>query len=101
MAVLGRRLSAPQLAAVSLISNRFAAEAVAPALDVSDGRRREMHRAAQGGRIAVAFEEIAPRRGRLRRIVIDPHHEFRVSRLQRRVDQVPGEYCGIAAPAET
>src|ERR1700738_1380675 len=39
----------------ALFGNRVAAKAVAPALDVSDRGRREMHRATQGGSVAVAF----------------------------------------------
>ena len=89
--------AAAQLATEELVGDRLAAEAVAPALDVSDRGRREMHRAAQCARVAVTLEKAAPRRGRLGRIIIDPHHEIRIARLQRRVDQIAGKHRLIAA----
>src|SRR6516165_289667 len=83
--------------ASALIRYRLAAKTVAPALDVTDRRRREVHCAAQGICIAVALEKPAPRRDRLGRIVIDPHHKLRIARLDRRVDQIAGEHRLVAA----
>src|SRR5690242_16419009 len=42
---------------VESVAYRLAAETVVPALDKADGGRREVHRAAQGVGVAIAFEK--------------------------------------------
>ncbi len=56
------------------------------------GRRGEMRRAAQRLGVAIALQEIAPRRRRLRLIDVELRRQFRIARLQRRVHQVAGEH---------
>src|SRR5271166_199863 len=85
----------------SLVGDGFAAEAVAPALDVPDGGGGEVHRATQSAGVAVALQKTAPRCCRLRRVVIDPHRQFRVPRLEWRVDQITGQHRGITATPDT
>src|SRR3954447_4311345 len=72
-------------------------EAVSPALDVAYRGRREMHRAAERIGVAVALEEAPPRRNGLVAVGIDAHDQLGVAGLDRRVDQVAGEYRLIAA----
>src|SRR6266446_606847 len=88
---------APGLCSVPLVADRLAAEAVAPALDVPDGWRGEVHRAAQGAGVAVAFEKGATGGRGLLLVVVDPHHEVGIARLDRRVDQSAGEHRLVAA----
>src|SRR5260370_39173080 len=83
--------------AYELVGNRVGAKAVAPALDVPHGGGGEVHRAAQGGGVAVAFEKGAASSRGLLRVVIDPHHEIRIARLDRRGDQIAGNYGLVAA----
>src|SRR3954447_17894234 len=61
----------------------FEPEAVAPALDMADRRRREMHRAAQGVGVAVALEEAPSGRDALLAIGIDAHDQLGVAGLDR------------------
>src|SRR5271169_1389417 len=82
-------------------ADRLVAEAVAPALDVADRRRREVHRAAQGRRVAIALEEAAPGRRGLLLIEIDAHHQVGIARLDRRMDQIAGEHRPVAALSGT
>src|ERR1700730_16189594 len=77
--------------------DRFATHPVIPPLDVSDRWRGEVHRAAQGARVAVAFEKSAAGGRGLLLVVVDPHHEIRIARLDRRVDQIAGEHSLVAA----
>src|SRR5260370_26935149 len=86
--------------AYELVGNRVGAKAVAPALDVPHGGGGEVHRAAPGGGVAVAFEKDAASSRGLLLVVIDPHHEIRIARLDLRVDQIartprlpPGARC--------
>src|SRR5882757_937232 len=81
--------------------DRFATEPVIPPLDVSDRWRGEVHRAAQGARVAVAFEKSAAGGRGLPLVVIDPHHEIRIARLDRRVDQIAGEHGLVTAASGT
>ena len=53
----------------------LAAETFAPALDAPMRGRREMGGAAQGRRVAIALEESAPRRRRLRRVHIETRRQ--------------------------
>src|SRR5262245_40784048 len=73
-----------------LIADGFAAEAVAPALDVPDRGRGEVHRAAQGAGVAVALEKGAAGGRGLLLVVVDAHHEIWIASLDRRVDQIAG-----------
>src|SRR5205085_5310124 len=75
----------------------LAAEAVTPTPDVPDRGRGEVHRAAQGAGVAVAFEKGAPGGRGLLLVVVDAHYEVRITRLDRRVDQIAGEHCLVAA----
>src|SRR5438445_12120131 len=59
-----------------------------------------MRGAAQRIGVAVALHEIAPRRRCLRLIDVEFHGQFRITRLQRRMHQVAGEYRIILAAAE-
>src|SRR4051794_11006971 len=62
----------------------FESETVAPALDMTNRRRREMHRAAQRIGVAVALEETPPRRDGLLSVGIDAHDQLGVAGLDRR-----------------
>src|SRR5260370_4673367 len=72
-------------------------EAVAPALDVADRGRGEVHRAAQRVGVAVALEETPARGDGLIAIGIDPHHQFGIAGLDWRMDQIAGEHRLVAA----
>ncbi len=50
-----------------------------------------MRRAHQGGGVAEAAEQLAPRLARLLGIVVRHHAELGIARLQRRVDHVAGD----------
>src|SRR5712664_4138701 len=77
----------------------FQAEAVAPALDMADRGRREVHRAAQRVGVAVALEEIPARPDSLVAVGVDAHDPFGIAGLDRRMDQIAGEHRGVAALA--
>ena len=59
-----------------------------------------MRRAAQRLRVAVALEEAAPRRRRLRLVDVEIDRQLRIARLQRRMHQVAGHHGLVAALAE-
>src|SRR6516165_11649157 len=97
MAVLGRRLPPPRLAAGRLVAERLAAETITPAFNMANRGRRKVHRAAQRAGVAVALEECSSGSRGLFLIVIDAHHQVGIAGLDWRVDQVAGEDRLIAA----
>src|SRR5579863_5560023 len=75
------------------------AETVAPALDVADRGRREVHRAAQRVGVAVALEKAPAGLHRLVAVGVDAHHQLRIARLDRRMNEVTGEHRLVMAAA--
>src|ERR1700722_486295 len=73
----------------------FQAEAVAPAPDMADRGRREVHRAAQRVGVAVALEEIPARPDSLVAVGVDAHDQIGVAGLDGRMDQIAGEHRGV------
>src|SRR5215212_9066567 len=72
-------LNAPVLGSASSGFCVFQAEAVAPALDIADRGRREVHRAAQRVGVAVALEEIPPCGDRLLTVGVDAHDQIGIA----------------------
>ena len=81
-------------------AHRLAGKSVALAADFAGRRRGEMRRAAQRIGVAIALQETAPRRRRLRRIDVEFRRQFGIARLQRRVHEVAGEHRVVLAAAE-
>src|SRR6185437_5239396 len=84
------RLSKPSLDRV------LAAEAVAPALEMADRWRWEVHRAEQRLGVAITLEKAAAGPDGLFRVGIGAREERGIARLQRRMDQIAGEHRGVA-----
>src|SRR3981189_1278923 len=80
--------------------HRLAGKSLAPAPDSPRRWRGKMRGAAQRVGVAIAIEEIAPRRGGLRLIDIEFRRQFGVARLQRRMHQIAADHGAILATAE-
>src|SRR5260370_33337076 len=78
-------------------------EAVAPAPDVADRGRGEVHRAAQRVGVAVALEEAPAGGDGLVALGVDPHHPLGAGRLGRRGGPNAGETppCAAAPRADS
>ena len=59
-----------------------------------------MRQATQGGAVAIALQELAPRLGGLCRVDVEYDRQFRISRLQWRVHEVAGDNAVSAVVAE-
>src|SRR5438477_1278756 len=80
--------------------DRLAGKPVAAAPDLACRWRGEVRGAAESIAIAVALQEIAPRRRRLDLIDVEFRRQFGIARLQRRVHEVTADHGCILAAAK-